>query len=271
MGLLPKAALSSVVGAATRLPAPRAVHQAAMRAFARSYDVNLAEAELPLEGYATFSEFFSRRLKEGARTLCSAERAIISPVDGAVSQAGVLQAGLCLQAKGISFPVEKLLANPTQAERFVNGAYATLYLAPRDYHRIHAPLAGAILGCEYLPGEFWPVNRASVAHKEALFCLNERLVTYLETAAGICAVVMVGATCVSRIRASFDDLVTHSGGSTEVRDYHPPKPIARGAELGLFEMGSTVILLFEPGKIRWNAELTPDAVVRMGQPLGELA
>src|SRR5919198_5039077 len=144
-------------------------------------------------------------------------------------------------AKGVSFPLEKLLADPERAGRFVGGGYATLYLAPRDYHRIHAPLAGRITGYSYIPGELWPVNRASVRLQEKLFCLNERLTTYLETRAGELAVVKVGATCVARIRAAYDDLVTHTGGRATVHRYERPIPVAKGAELGVFEMGSTVI------------------------------
>jgi len=270
MRLLPKSALSSAVGHATRLNAPRALHHAAMRAFARAYDVPLDEAERPIEGFDTFADFFARALKPGLRPIAEGERVIASPVDGAVSQAGYLADGQAIQAKGISFPVEKLLGDEESARPFRDGgAFATLYLAPRDYHRIHAPIAGEIEGYRYLPGEFWPVNRISVREKDALFCLNERLITFLATPLGKCAVVKVGATCVSRIRASYDDVLTHQHTPRKEHWYEPTRGIAKGAELGRFEMGSTVILLFEAGRVKWDERLVPDAVVRMGERIGE--
>ena len=158
---MPKSALSAVQGSATRAPLSAAVHRAAISAFARHYQVDLAEAEHEIEDYETFADFFARKLKEGVRAIAPGDKVIVSPVDGAVSMAGRIEAGACLQAKGISFPVADLLGDEGQAERFSMGSYATLYLSPRDYHRIHAPLAGQIEGYGYLPGEFWPVNPAS--------------------------------------------------------------------------------------------------------------
>jgi phosphatidylserine decarboxylase len=269
MGLVPRSALSRLVGGLTRLPAPAALHQAAMRAFARSYRVDLSEAELPIEGYPRFSDFFSRALKPGARTVDPDPRAVVSPVDGTVSEAGVVEAGTCLQAKGIRYPVERLLGDAELARAFADGGtFVTLYLAPRDYHRIHAPVAGRVVGSRYLRGEFWPVNPATVRNKDALFCANERLVTLLESDLGRCAVVKVGATCVGRIRSTYDDRLTHAGQTEGARRFDPPVPVAKGEELGRFEMGSTVILLFEPGRVRWEAWLQAGATVRMGQRIG---
>jgi len=269
MRLVPKSALSRAVGTLTRLPAPAPVHRAAMRAFARAYRVDMSEAELDFGGYGRFSDFFSRGLRAGARAVDADPRAVVSPVDGVVSQAGVLSRGSCLQAKGIEFPVEHLLDDADLAARFaLGGAYATLYLSPRDYHRVHAPVEGEIISSRYLPGEFWPVNPTTVRNRDALFCLNERLVTVLDTAFGRCAVVKVGATCVGRIRAAYDDRLTHAGQAAGLRTYLPPRPVARGAELGRFEMGSTVILLFEPGRVVWDDWLVAGAAVRMGQRIG---
>jgi phosphatidylserine decarboxylase len=271
MRLLPKAALSAAVGKATRVPAPAALHRAAIRAFAGRYGVALEEAERDVESYRTFSEFFSRRLREGLRPVDPDARAVVSPVDGAISQIGTLAGQTCLQAKGISFPVSKLLGSEEEAQGFAGGAFATLYLSPKDYHRIHAPLSGDILGYAYLPGQFWPVNPSSVRTKEALFCLNERLVTYLRTPAGICAVVKVGATCVARIRAAYDDVLTHAGRAAHAERYAQPRPVKKGDELGSFEMGSTVILLFEKGRVAWEPSLAAGDAVRMGRRMGTLA
>jgi phosphatidylserine decarboxylase len=267
--LLPRATLSRVVGVATRARAPAALHQAAMKGFARAYGVDLHEADLPLEGYATFSEFFSRGLKAGVRPIDPGERVVVSPVDGAVSEAGTIENGRCLQAKGLAFPVAALLGDPEAAQPFADGGtFATLYLSPRDYHRVHSPLGGAITGWRYLPGELWPVNPASVRTVDGLFALNERLVTWLDTPAGRCALVMVGATCVGRIRAAYDDVLTQDGRPASSRTLATPLPVSKGQELGRFEMGSTVILLFARGAAAWDGTLIPDARVTMGRRIG---
>ena len=271
MRLLPKSALSTVVGLATRAPAPAKLHQLAMRAFARAYGIQTAEAEHEVSGYGTFGEFFTRRLKDGARPVDPDERSVVSPVDGHVSQAGIAERGQCLQDKGIWFPVEDLLGDPAQAAAFEGGSFATLYLSPRDYHRIHAPLGGQIEGYTYLPGQLWPVSPRVVRSLPSLYSLNERLVTYVATRAGRMAVVAVGATCVARIRAAYDPIVTHSAEPGRAHRYEKAIALEKGAEVGVFEMGSTVILLFEPGRVRWDASLTPGTQVRMGQRIGRVS
>ena len=270
MSWLPRSALSSVVGTLTRSPAPAALHRLAMREFARRYGVRLDEAELELRQYTTFAEFFSRRLKPGLRPIDEGERVVVAPVDGTVSQVGHADHGRCLQAKGISYILEELLQDKSEAARFDGGGFATLYLSPRDYHRVHAPLDGKIIGYRYIPGDFWPVNPTSVRIRQDLFCQNERLVHHLETVAGRCAVVQVGATCVARIRAAYDEIITHSNQPASSRRYSNPIQIAKGVELGVFEMGSTVILLFNKGRVRWDSTLVPGAAVQMGRRIGEV-
>lgn len=268
MRLLPKAALSTAVGLATRAPLPRSVHQTAIRLFAQRFRIELGEAEGRLEDYPTFSEFFTRKLKVGSRSVDPGADVVVSPVDAHVSQVGQVEAGQCLQAKGITFPLDRLLGEGRRALDFEGGSFITLYLSPRDYHRFHAPLAGAVTGYQYLPGQFWPVNGPSVRTKDALFSLNERLVTWLDTAAGKLAYVAVGATCVARIRAAYDTITTHDGRSAVSHTYPRPISIEKGAELGQFEMGSTVILLFQRGRITWDSALAPDVPVKMGQRIG---
>jgi phosphatidylserine decarboxylase len=268
MRLVPKASLSRLVGAATRLPAPSRLHQAAAQVFSRAYDVDLHEAERPLSDYPTFGDFFTRRLREGARPVAAGETVVVSPVDGAVSEVGTTAGGRLVQAKGMSYTLAALLADPERAEAFAGGAFATLYLAPRDYHRIHAPLGGQITGYAYVPGAFWPVNPASVRNVPNLFAANERLITFLETPLGQVAVVKVGATCVGRIRAAYDEVVTHRGEPGRQKRYATPIQVKKGDELGAFEMGSTVILCFQPGRVHLDASLTPGAKVRMGQVIG---
>ncbi|NVJ08144.1 phosphatidylserine decarboxylase [Myxococcus sp. AM001] len=271
MQVLPKSALSSVVGMATRLPVPAPVHQAAMRAFAKAYNVDMEEAEHSFDHYPTFAQFFTRGLKPGLRPVDAGEKVVVSPVDGRVSQVGYSDHGRCLQAKGIEYTVDELLGDAEAARPFHGGAWTTIYLSPRDYHRIHAPLGGTITGYAYIPGEFWPVNPASVKNKQSLFCVNERLVTYLDTVAGKCAVVKVGATCVSRIKAAYDEVTTHTGQPGKVHRYGAAMPVEKGGELGRFEMGSTVILLFEPKRVTWDESLQEEAVVRLGKRIGVIA
>jgi phosphatidylserine decarboxylase len=268
--VLPKNALSRAVGALTRWRAPRPVREAAMKAFARRYGIDLDESPA-LDAYRTFGEFFARPLRPGLRPVAGGERVVVSPVDGAVSEAGAAERGTLVQAKGIEYAAASLLADGDLARRLEGGAYATLYLSPRDYHRIHFPLGGKVLGWRYVPGMLWPVNPASVRTVPGLFTVNERLVTVMETPAGACAVVAVGATVVGRVRAYYDPGVPHTNlrrGRQARRDYETPIPVEKGQELGAFEMGSTVILLFEPGRVRLEERLVAGARVRVGERIG---
>ena len=267
---VPKGALSRLAGELTRARLPAPLLRAAMAGFARRYRVDLSECE-GLDSYRTFAEFFARPLLAGRRPVAPGDEVVVSPVDGAVSQVGRAEAGRLVQAKGLDYSLEALLGDRALAARFSGGAYATLYLAPRDYHRIHAPLPGRILGWRYVPGLLWPVNAASVRAIPGLFTVNERLVTVLDTPLGACAVVAVGATIVGRIRALYDPAVPLSnlrGARPLARDYQAPIPVEKGAELGAFEMGSTVILLLEPHRAVLAAGLAPGARVRVGEAIG---
>jgi phosphatidylserine decarboxylase len=268
MRLLPKSALSNLVGRLTRAPVPASVHQLAIRRFAEIYGVDLDEAESGVDEYSTFGQFFTRRLKAGARRIDEGTKSIVSPADSAVSQVGTIDGGCCVQAKGIHFSVARLLGDEAAAAAFENGVFITLYLSPRDYHRFHSPVAGKVVGYRYLPGEFWPVNAASVRLKEALFAVNERLVTHLSSEAGRVAYVAVGATCVARIHASYESIVTHRGEAAHAHTYARPIEVERGGELGMFEMGSTVIMLFESGRVRLDERLKPGTTVRVGERIG---
>ena len=271
MRAVPKNAVSRLVGRLTDWQGPAGLLQAAMRGFARRYDIDLA-ASPPLESYRTFGQFFARPLRPGLRPIAPGEDLVVSPVDARVSQAGLAGGGRLLQAKGIEYTLAALLGDGELARRLEGGAWATLYLSPQDYHRIHFPLAGGITGWRYVPGRLWPVNPASVAHVPGLFTVNERLVTLLDSPLGLVAIVAVGATVVGRVRASYDaavPLTDQPGARTMQRgDYAPPRPVEKGAELGAFEMGSTVILAFEPGRVRLSERLRPGARVRVGEPIG---
>jgi len=241
-----------------------------MRAFAARYAIDLSECP-PLESYPTFGAFFARPLLPGRRCIAPGAEVVVSPVDGAVSECGNSLGGRLVQAKGIDYALEALLADAALAAKLTGGAWATLYLSPRDYHRIHHPLGGRITGWRYVPGTLWPVNEASVRNVPGLFARNERLVTVLATPLGTCAVVAVGATVVGRVRAFYDPAVpvTNLAGATlQKHDYPQPIAVEKGSELGAFEMGSTVILLFEPGRVALASRLAPGERVRVGEAIG---
>ena len=271
--LLPKNTISRVAGALTRWRAPAGIRRAAMRAFAARYGIDLSECA-ELTAYETFGEFFARPLRPGLRPIAAGERVAVSPVDGVVSEVGVTAGGRLVQAKGIDYGLAALLGDEALARRLEGGAFATIYLSPRDYHRIHFPLGGAVTGYRYVPGRLWPVNPASVRTVPGLFTVNERLVTVLETPLGACAVVAVGATVVGRVRAYYDPTVPLTNlrrARVAARDYETPIPVEKGGELGAFEMGSTVILVFEPGRVALDARLAPSVRVRVGEAIGTAA
>ena len=241
-----------------------------MRAFAVRYRIDLSECP-ELDAYRTFGEFFARPLRPGLRPVAAGERVLVSPVDGVVSECGPLAGGRLVQAKGIDYSAAALLGDPLLAARFEGGAYLTIYLSPRDYHRIHFPLGGAVTGYRYLPGRLFPVNPVAVRNVPGLFGINERLVTLLDTPAGGCAVVAVGAMVVGRVRAYYDPtapVTNRPGARAQGRDYLEPIPVEKGRELGAFEMGSTVILLFEAGRVRLARHIAPGVRVRVGETIG---
>ena len=268
--LVPKNALSRAVGAATRLPLPAPIGRGVMNAFARRYRIDLSECG-DLAGFRTFGQFFARPLRPGLRPIAPGDDVVVSPVDALVSEAGVAREGRLVQAKGIDYTAAALVGDERVGARLAEGRYATLYLSPRDYHRIHFPLSGRVLGWRYVPGKLWPVNPASVRNVPGLFTVNERLVTLLDSPLGLVAIVAVGATVVGRVRASFDPEVpvtNLSGAVAQSRDYAAPIRVEKGQELGAFEMGSTVILLFEPGRVAFSPALVSGARVRVGEAIG---
>jgi phosphatidylserine decarboxylase len=269
--LLPKNTLSRAVGAACRMSAPKPVLRAVIRAFAKKYGVDESEAERPIDQYPTFTEFFTRRLKPGARAIAPGELLPVSPVDGTVGELGEIVSSRLYQAKGKHYTLSELIGGPRaeeDARQFEGGVFCTIYLAPYNYHRIHAPLSGEIAGYVNMPGQLWPVNPAGVRNVEKLFCVNERLTTFLRTPRGPCGVVAVGATNVGRIRALYDDVVTNARRRRRPARviYQQPVRVEKGAELAVFEMGSTVVLLFAPG-VKLAGRLLPGLPVKLGEAL----
>lgn len=267
LSVLPKHALSHGAGWLATRRIPVAWRGAVYRGYSRVFGARHEEAAQPLEAYPTLNAFFTRTLKPGLRPL--APDAIISPVDAAVGAYGVVTAGTLVQAKGHTYSVAALLGDAALAPRFEGGYYSTLYLSPKDYHRIHVPMAGRITAATYIPGALWPVNRAAVSHIPGLFAVNERIVVLLEGEnGGQMAIVLVGATMVGMTRLAFDDLHTNAQrGVVERRAYAPGLPVAPGDELGLFEFGSTVVLVCSPDAGIIDSLHIGDTV-RVGQRLG---
>jgi phosphatidylserine decarboxylase len=270
VGRLPQAALSRAWGWLARRRRPRLGVTLLKHAFVRAVGIDMSEANQPINAYVTLEDLFVRRLKNGARRIDPDPAALVSPVDGSVGSGGRVHGGTLLQVKGRPYSVAALLADADAAQRFEEGEYLTLYLSPRDYHRVHAPVSGAVAAAALVPGSLLPVFPEAVQSVDELFARNERLVTYLDSPdAGRIAVVKVGATLVGRISVTYDAGVTTNRSGEARRDlaYDPPRPLAKGAELGAFELGSTVVLLAEPGRVRFD-RLEPGTVVRCGQRLG---
>lgn len=248
----PERLFSRCVGVLARRRWPAFILQPFLRWYCRRFDVDMAEAEKPLTEYGDFIEFFTRHLREGARTIDQTPSHVVSPVDGKIYACGPIDENTIFQAKGSSYSLEELLDDTDRSKRFYGGAFIIIYLSPRDYHRIHTPFAGSVSGFRYIPGKLLPVNPASVAMFPRLFVENERLTSYLETEeAGQIAVIKVGATIVGRIRLSYLGRDYTTNPWLTPRSTHetvdPARPLERAGEMGMFELGSTVILLFEPG------------------------
>ena len=240
---LPRKALSR---SARRLAAQRS--KMAVRQFAARFDVNLDEAEKNLEDYESVLELFTRRLRPGARPIDGRPGVLVSPVDGRSAGHGLVADGTLVQAKGRTYTLDALLAKPGAAARFTAGIYCTLYLAPGDYHRVHSPVDGEIVGYTHVPGDLFSVNLASARHVDGLYARNERVITTIRSPRfGRVDVVKIGATNVGRIRLTYAPQVTTNRGQHAVRSETLPSPIpvARGDEIGVFEIGSTVIVVTE--------------------------
>ena len=248
-----------------------------IRRFIAHFQVDLSEAvSTDLASYPDFNQFFTRALRPGARPLAEGERVLCCPVDGAVSQVGGLTADRLLQAKGRSYSLWQLLGgDESRAQPFHDGGFITLYLSPRDYHRIHVPLPGQLTEMIHIPGRLFSVSPLTTRVVPDLFARNERLVTLFTTPAGPMAMILVGAIIVASIETVWAGAITPPLG-TAIRQWSYPATgpdavfLDKGAEMGRFNMGSTVILLFARGAVRWDPALYPDASVRMGQRLGEI-
>ncbi len=272
---LPHHLLSRGVYRLTRVrfrPVKNLLIRAAIRGF--GIDMSLAR-ERDLSAYPDFNSFFTRELRPDARPLCPAPEGIASPVDGAISQIGDIEAGRILQAKGHDYSLEALLAGYRHLhDQFEGGRFATIYLSPRDYHRIHMPLTGTLREVIYVPGRLFSVNAATTRAIPGLFARNERLIAIFDTEAGPMAMILVAAIFVAGIETvwsgNFGERTfrTFQHWDYAKDDQLPRITLEKGAEMGRFNMGSTVILLFPKGAMCWDEALREGSVVQMGLCIG---
>ncbi|GHA70988.1 archaetidylserine decarboxylase [Cognatilysobacter bugurensis] len=239
----------------------------------RKFGVDLTEAAQPdARQYKTFNSFFTRELRPGARSPDPDPRALVMPADGRISQCGRIEAGRILQAKGQSFTAAELLGDVTAAEPFLHGLFATVYLSPKDYHRVHMPWTGTLRETVHVPGRLFSVGPAAVAKVPGLFARNERLVCHFDTDFGPMAVVMVGALLVSGVETVWSgEEIPHYGTKITVKDYRGAGiTLGRFAEMARFNYGSTVIVLLPPGVAELAPDLCAEGAVRLGQKLARL-
>ena len=279
LGRVPQGAFSRAFGAMADVRIPRPLRRPVLGGFARLVGADPAEAAEPLDAFPSLNRFFTRELKPGARAWPGDPRVLASPVDGATGQAGRVTRGRLIQAKGRTYSLRELLDEDGEWERFEGGAFVTLYLSPKDYHRIHAPTDGEIARARHVPGALMPVNAGAVMHLPDLFARNERLLCYLDGPLGRVAVVAVGAYNVGRISAAFDRawnaapgedgwVTNRRGAVAESKVYAPPVPVRQGDHIMTFHLGSTVVLVCEPGRVDLSAALSAGTAVRLGMEIG---
>lgn len=266
--LLPLNQISYVTGRIARWRWPRAILRPLLWAYCRAYGVCVEECGRPLSDYESFQEFFTRELKPGLRPV---GEGLVSPVDGRIDQSGHVENGLLLQVKGKSYTLSDLLVDGELVHMFDGGWYCTIYLAPGDYHHIHAPVSGRIVSSVIIPGRLWPVNPWSVKNVEKVFCQNERIVTVIESGELRVGIIMVGATNVGSVTLSYDNVVTNckffQKTKMQKRSYRDISA-KKADKLGTFCLGSTVILLVSGPDFRPRMDL--GGKVLLGQSLADI-
>jgi phosphatidylserine decarboxylase len=271
--LLPRNLVSRCAGFVAGWPLPRPWRRPLLKAFGRTFGVDFSEVREPLESFARLQDFFVRALKDGARPIDARPDAFVSPCDGAWGAHGVVADGALLQLKGRPYLLADLLGDAEVAQAFEGGIFATLYLAPHNYHRFHVPCRVRLVSATYLPGSLWPVNAAGLNGIDGLFAQNERICATFEVDepgfTGRFILVAVGATMVGKIRVTFDDLETNLPGRRRQLRRGYDVAFEKGDEWGRFEFGSTLVLIAEPGLLALAAA-EPGTELRLGASIGAL-
>ena len=274
--IMPKHAISRLVG---KLAAAEAgwLTTKLISMFIKAYGINMNEAKLKnASDFKTFNDFFTRELEEGARTIDNDATTLCYPVDGAISQQGDIVDGQLIQAKGFNYSVVSLLGGDEKtAEPFQGGSFSCIYLAPKDYHRIHMPMAATLREMIYVPGELFSVNPLTANNVPNLFSRNERVVAVFDTAHGPMAMVLVGATIVASIETTWAGTITPPAGKDLFRWSYPATGVdsvhfEKGDEMGRFKLGSTVVTTFAPNMVKFNETAGPETVTRLGEHYADL-
>ena len=274
--LIPKHGISRLVGKFAAAEAGWLTTKA-ISYFIKAYDINMAEAKLKnATDFKTFNDFFTRELEDGARTILQNDSTICYPVDGAISQQGRIEKGQLIQAKGFNYSLETLLGgDKNTAAPFQDGEFSCIYLAPKDYHRIHMPMTGTLREMIYVPGDLFSVNPLTANNVPNLFARNERVVAIFDTEHGAMAMVLVGATIVASIETVWAGTVTPPAGKDVFRWQYPSTgasaiTLEKGAEMGRFKLGSTVVTTFAPNMVSFNQQAGPETVTRLGEHYADL-
>jgi phosphatidylserine decarboxylase len=264
--LLPRKRISRALGAIAKTRAPQPLVSRAIDAFVSAYDVDMAQAIVPSGGYRSFDDFFTRALEPGARPIDADPSVIISPADGKIEDFGAVDLAASVTVKGKPYRVGDLLGDVGLGDAYQGGNYFIVYLSPRDYHRVHTPVAGRVTAARHVPGTLYPVNRIGTDFVPRLFARNERVVTLQDSPEhGQVVTIMVGAIGVGHISMSYDNIETNVGRESGLKRYGDSGvQLARGAELGVFHLGSTAVVFLPPGApLDWR--VSPGDMVRMGQ------
>lgn len=240
--------------------------------FIKKFNINMQEAKLKnADDFASFNEFFTRELEDGVRTFNDEDNSIISPADGAVSQIGDIANGRIFQAKGQDYSLLELLGgDQTLNDEFMGGVFSTIYLSPKDYHRVHMPTTGTLRQMIYVPGDLFSVNQTTAENVPRLFSRNERLVAIFDTEQGPMAMVLVGAMIVAAIETVWAGRITPPQRKRKITEYSNPQKIVlnKGDEMGRFLLGSTVVLCFAKNQINWLEALSAESPLRVGEIIG---
>jgi phosphatidylserine decarboxylase len=274
--IMPKHGISRLVGKFAAAEAGWLTTKA-IRSFIKAYGINMSEAKLKnAEDFKTFNDFFTRELDDGARTIDNNDMALCYPVDGAISQQGDIIDGQLIQAKGFNYSLTSLLGgDEATAIPFQGGKFSCIYLAPKDYHRIHMPMAATLREMIYVPGELFSVNPLTANNVPDLFARNERVVTIFDTKHGQLAMVLVGATIVASIETTWAGTITPPAGKDIFKWTYPADGVDaihfnKGDEMGRFKLGSTVVSTFSPNMINFNDAAGPETVTRLGEHYADI-
>ena len=266
--LLPKNLVSRLAGYLADLQVPAPLLKSLIQVYSKFYKIQLDEVKKPVSSFKNFTDFFTRELKKDARFIDPAPNVIVSPVDGTIAEFGDIEAGLLVQAKGVYYTLNDLVGKKI-AKKFENGYFITIYLSPADYHRIHTPVAGKVKSFTYFSGNLWPVNRIGVENVGSLFAVNERIVTPIQADMGDVLLIKVGATVVGKITLDYHELKTNQ--KKEQTQFNipvvPAKKYEKGQEIGQFQLGSTVILIFAKNQMT-PVGLQKDKKIKLGEMIG---